>query len=248
MLSSVLSRVIILASGVLYPAYASFKAVRTRNMRAYVKWMMYWIVYALFTSLEVIADMFVTWIPFYYEMKILAVLWLVSPASNGCLKVYKKVVAPLFQTRERMIDSHIASVGRHGYNIIWHIGTYTLKLATNIFLQGHNVIIEQMKRSMIESGSAEESLLSLDTDDSDAADRMQQTAARSDCPSSSAAQLRDVSEQTATSSTPTSQQRHVSSVTDYSGSYYERYVAARQLPSSHSSISASARYTSYRRR
>jgi len=26
-----------LASGVLYPAYASFKAVRTRNMRAYVR-------------------------------------------------------------------------------------------------------------------------------------------------------------------------------------------------------------------
>jgi len=41
-------------------------------------------------------------IPFYYEMKILAILWLVSPASNGCLIVYKKVVAPLFQTRERV--------------------------------------------------------------------------------------------------------------------------------------------------
>jgi len=35
----------------------------------------------------------------------------------------------------QMIDSHIASVGRHGYNIVWHLGTYTLKLATNIFLQ-----------------------------------------------------------------------------------------------------------------
>lgn len=246
MLSSVLSRVIILVSGVLYPAYASFKAVKTRNMRSYVKWMIYWIVFSLFTSLEVIADMFVTWIPFYYEMKILAILWLVSPASNGCLKVYKNVVAPLFQTRERMIDRHIASVGRHGYNIIWQLGTYMLKFATNIFLQGHSVIIEQMKRSLIESGSAEESI-SVDAADADAADRIHHTAVTSDSivsPSSSSVHRRDVSEQTATSSTLTSQQRHVSplsSVTGYSGSYYERYVASRQLPSSHSSVSASSR-------
>ena len=35
-------------------------------------------------------------------MKILTILWLVSPASNGCLKAYKNVVIPLFQTREHV--------------------------------------------------------------------------------------------------------------------------------------------------
>jgi len=34
-----------------------------------------------------------------------------------------------------MIDSHIASVGRHGYNIIWQLGTYVMKLAVNIYLE-----------------------------------------------------------------------------------------------------------------
>jgi len=35
----------------------------------------------------------------------------------------------------QMIDSHIASVGRHGYNIVWRLGTYAVKLAVNIYLQ-----------------------------------------------------------------------------------------------------------------
>ena len=35
----------------------------------------------------------------------------------------------------QMIDSHIASVSYHAYNIIWHLGSYTMKLAVNIFLQ-----------------------------------------------------------------------------------------------------------------
>jgi len=34
-----------------------------------------------------------------------------------------------------MIDSHIAAVGRHVGSIIWHIGTYTLTLAMNLFVQ-----------------------------------------------------------------------------------------------------------------
>ena len=61
----------------LYPAYSSFKAVKTKNVREYVsfnrfsyemkfaflmkvKWMMYWIIYALFTALEKLIDPFVS--------------------------------------------------------------------------------------------------------------------------------------------------------------------------------------------
>jgi len=41
-----------LVLGTLYPAYASYKAVRTKDVKEYVKWMMYWIVFAIFTSVE----------------------------------------------------------------------------------------------------------------------------------------------------------------------------------------------------
>ena len=34
----------------LYPAYASFKAVKTKNVKEYVKCMMYWIVFSIFSA------------------------------------------------------------------------------------------------------------------------------------------------------------------------------------------------------
>nr|XP_014435220.2 receptor expression-enhancing protein 4 [Pelodiscus sinensis] len=44
----------------LYPAYASYKAVKTKNIREYVRWMMYWIVFALFMATETITDTFIS--------------------------------------------------------------------------------------------------------------------------------------------------------------------------------------------
>lgn len=45
----------------IYPAYASYKALRTRSPREIVPWLMYWIVLALFSALESVADVLVFW-------------------------------------------------------------------------------------------------------------------------------------------------------------------------------------------
>lgn len=147
MFSAVLSRLIILLAGVLYPAYCSFKAVRTRNMKAYVRWMIYWIVYALFSSVEAVTDMFVAWIPFYYEMKILTVLWLVSPATRGCILFFKRFLQPALDTREREIDSYIDSVGAKGYGIIRQLSSNALGFAFSSILKGHMAVVEHVKKS-----------------------------------------------------------------------------------------------------
>lgn len=77
--------------GTLYPAYSSYKAVKSRDLKEYVstcacifsrwnrhrvkvslivsispltlqvKWMMYWIIFALFSTVEVFTDMFLCW-------------------------------------------------------------------------------------------------------------------------------------------------------------------------------------------
>lgn len=94
--------------GTFYPAYASYKAIRTKNVREYVKWMMYWIVFALFTSIETFTDIFVAfWFPFYYELKILFLIWLISPVSKGSLGssiLYRRFVHPTLINREEEID------------------------------------------------------------------------------------------------------------------------------------------------
>lgn len=47
--------------GLLYPAYNSYKAIKTRSVKLYVKWMVYWIVFALFYNVETITDLLISW-------------------------------------------------------------------------------------------------------------------------------------------------------------------------------------------
>ena len=82
----------------LYPAYASFKAVKNKNVKEYVKWMMYWIVFALFTSVDTFTDFFFSfWFPFNYEIKIIPLIWLLSPATKRSSLLYRKFVRPRSQ-------------------------------------------------------------------------------------------------------------------------------------------------------
>lgn len=97
-----------LSFAVLYPTYSSFKAVRGKNVREYVKWMMYWIVFAIFSFVEVFADILISWFPFYYILKLCFILWLVLPATKGSSLLYRKVIHPQLVNREKEIDAYVA--------------------------------------------------------------------------------------------------------------------------------------------
>uniref|UniRef100_A0A8C6N5P7 Receptor expression-enhancing protein n=1 Tax=Mus spicilegus TaxID=10103 RepID=A0A8C6N5P7_MUSSI len=61
MVSWMICRLVVLIFGMLYPAYASYKAVKSKNIREYVRWMMYWIVFAIFMAAETFTDIFISW-------------------------------------------------------------------------------------------------------------------------------------------------------------------------------------------
>ncbi|ENN81353.1 hypothetical protein D910_02976 [Dendroctonus ponderosae] len=111
-----------LVFGTLYPAYASYKGVRTKNTKEYVKWMMYWIVFALFTCIETFTDIFLSWFPFYYEIKIILVIWLLSPATKGSSILYRKFVHPMLITKEKEIDEYISKAKEQSYKQFLDIG------------------------------------------------------------------------------------------------------------------------------
>lgn len=123
MITSIISRLVILLFGTLYPAYASYKAVRTKNVKEYVKWMMYWIVFALFTCIETFTDVFLSWFPFYYEIKIVLVIWLLSPATKGSSILYRKFVHPMLSSREQEIDEYITKAKEQSYRQVLDLGT-----------------------------------------------------------------------------------------------------------------------------
>ncbi|KAB7494188.1 Receptor expression-enhancing protein 2 [Armadillidium nasatum] len=141
-----------LVFGTLFPAYYSYKAVRTKNVKEYVKWMMYWIVFAFFTCAETITDVFFSfWFPFYYEIKILVVLWLLSPATRGSSILYRKFVHPWLTKKEEEIDECIAKAKQQGYTTVVQLGTKGVNYATSVIMQtaikGGGGIVSQLKRS-----------------------------------------------------------------------------------------------------
>ncbi|XP_043070865.1 uncharacterized protein LOC6559206 isoform X3 [Drosophila grimshawi] len=151
MISSLFSRLIILFLGTLYPAYASYKAVRTKNVKEYVKWMMYWIVFAFFTCIETFTDIFLSWFPFYYEVKVVIVFWLLSPATKGSSTLYRKFVHPMLTRREQDIDEYLNQARERGYSAVLQLGSKGVNYATNVIMQtaikGGGNLVQTIKRS-----------------------------------------------------------------------------------------------------
>lgn len=87
---------------IIYPAYRSFKAVRNKDLKDYLKWIVYWIVYALFTCIELLTDAIMSWFPFYYEIKVIIFIWLLGPSSRGAMKIYKSCIHPTLISREQV--------------------------------------------------------------------------------------------------------------------------------------------------
>lgn len=60
-----------------------------------------------FSFFEFYADMLVSWLPLYYEVKILFLLWLVSPTSRGTPIIWSQYLKPFLNSREVAIDATI---------------------------------------------------------------------------------------------------------------------------------------------
>ncbi|XP_066505682.1 receptor expression-enhancing protein 2 [Hoplias malabaricus] len=149
MVSWIISRVVVLAFGTLYPAYSSYKAVKTKNVKEYVKWMMYWIVFAFFTTAETITDMLLSWFPFYFELKIAFVIWLLSPYTKGSSVLYRKFVHPTLSNKEKEIDEYITQAKDRSYETMMRFGKRGLNIAATAAVtaatKGQGVLSEKLR-------------------------------------------------------------------------------------------------------
>nr|XP_058147433.1 receptor expression-enhancing protein 3-like [Dasypus novemcinctus] len=118
----IISKAVVLVFGMLFPVYYSYKAVKTKNVKEYVRWMMYWIVFALYTVIETVADQTVAWFPLYYEFKIAFVMWLLSPNTKGASLLYRKFLHPFISSKEREVEEYIIQAKERGYETMVNLG------------------------------------------------------------------------------------------------------------------------------
>ncbi|XP_062909694.1 receptor expression-enhancing protein 2-like isoform X1 [Mobula hypostoma] len=149
MVSWMISRLVVLIFGTLYPAYSSYKAVKTKNVKEYVKWMMYWIVFAFFTTAETLTDIILSWFPFYFELKIAFVIWLLSPYTKGSSVLYRKFVHPTLSSKEKEIDEYISQAKDRSYQTMMRFGKRGLNIAANAAVtaaaKGQGVLSDKLR-------------------------------------------------------------------------------------------------------
>ena len=82
----------------------SFKSLDSPDSEQATRyWLTYWIVWSCMTVLEVF-EAVALWIPFYYELKLALVVWLIHPQSKGAAVVFQQMVQPLLKKHEKDID------------------------------------------------------------------------------------------------------------------------------------------------
>ncbi|CAO2813037.1 unnamed protein product [Amaranthus hypochondriacus] len=76
----------------LYPLYASMRAIESPSTLDDQQWLTYWVLYSLTTLFELSCWRILQWLPFWPYVKLLFCMWLVLPIFNGAAYIYENYV------------------------------------------------------------------------------------------------------------------------------------------------------------
>ncbi|KAL3511137.1 hypothetical protein ACH5RR_030538 [Cinchona calisaya] len=80
-----------------YPLYASIKAIETKSRADDRQWLTYWVLYSLVTLFELTFFKVLEWFPIWPYAKLVAICWLVLPQFNGADYVYEHFIRPFYR-------------------------------------------------------------------------------------------------------------------------------------------------------
>ena len=83
--------------------YASLKALQSPIASDDAQWLLYWVVYVFLSTAETLFFI-AKYIPFYSTAKLVTLLWLVAPATQGADVIYRRVIQPLLKTYGARLD------------------------------------------------------------------------------------------------------------------------------------------------
>ncbi|GJE93068.1 HVA22/TB2/DP1 family protein [Phanerochaete sordida] len=123
MLFYLLFRLISAVCVFLYPGYASYKTLSQRpaSEEELERWLMYWSVLGCIVAVEYVGEWLIFWIPFYYPVKTLFLLWLALPQTAGASYLYAMHIQPFFASHETEIDSALTKLKNYVYNYLQRV-------------------------------------------------------------------------------------------------------------------------------
>ena len=91
--------------GFVYPAFKSLETLESKKRRGNVQWLVYWILYSIFSIIEVFVDYLLYIIPFYYAFKLAFLLWAMLPQTKGATLIYDSFLKDYVNKNESKIDA-----------------------------------------------------------------------------------------------------------------------------------------------
>jgi receptor expression-enhancing protein 1/2/3/4 len=74
---------------------------------------------AFFSVVELFGDILISWLPLYYEGKIVFIIWLSQ--LGGSSKIYGGIIEPWLRKNESHIDAHTETVSQHISDGVSHL-------------------------------------------------------------------------------------------------------------------------------
>lgn len=75
-----------------FPLYASLRAIESPSSLDDQQWLTYWIIYSFISIFELSFWRILVWLPFWPYMKLLFCMWLVLPVFSGASYIYMNFV------------------------------------------------------------------------------------------------------------------------------------------------------------
>ena len=97
--------------GVAYPCFASFLALESEGADDDKQWLTYWVVFGLFNIVDQFAGFILHFIPFYFFLKLIFLVWLFHPATLGATTIYNLYILPQMRQHEKHILELEKTVG-----------------------------------------------------------------------------------------------------------------------------------------
>ncbi len=97
--------------GTFYPAFMTIKSIEKNNESEEKYWLTYWAVFGFFILIDMFSPIIVKFIPFYLIFKIMFLIWLFLPGTNGCKIFYNGVVKRIMKKYENELDDYLRNVG-----------------------------------------------------------------------------------------------------------------------------------------
>ncbi|XP_054818606.1 HVA22-like protein f [Prosopis cineraria] len=76
----------------LYPLFASIKAIESPSTLDDQQWLTYWVLYSFIALFELTCNNILPWVPIWPYLKLVFGLWLVLPKFNGAAYIYDNFV------------------------------------------------------------------------------------------------------------------------------------------------------------